>query len=155
LPNGPGQPVCFAAQRRPVLANGPGQPVCFAVHRRPVLASGPDQPVCFAAHRKPVLANGPGQPVCFTVHRRPVLANGHGQPVCFAAHRRPVCWTFFYHSRILSIGGSVWYLVRNLHCSVTVDSVLANSKTQNTFLSPVVTMFCHDCPPVVKPASTP
>jgi hypothetical protein len=32
---------------------------------------------------------------------------------------------------------------------------LANSKTQNAFLFPVHAMFRHDCPLVVKPASTP
>jgi hypothetical protein len=37
----------------------------------------------------------------------------------------------------------------------TFDSVLANSKTQNAFLFPVHTMFRHDCPLSVKPASTP
>ena len=36
-----------------------------------------------------------------------------------------------HHSRIvLSVGGSVWYMIRNLHCTVTIDSVLANSKTE-------------------------
>jgi len=28
----------------------------------------------------------------------------------------------------------VWYTIRNLRCTVTIDSVLANSKTQNAFL---------------------
>jgi len=61
-----------------------------------------------------------------------------------------------YRSRIvLSVGGSVWYMVRNLRCTVTTDSVLANSKTQNAFLFPVHAMFRHDYPIVVKPASTP
>jgi hypothetical protein len=61
-----------------------------------------------------------------------------------------------YHSRIvLSIGGSVWYVVRNLQCAITIGSVLANSKTQNAFLFPVHAMFCHNCPVAVKPASTP
>jgi hypothetical protein len=55
----------------------------------------------------------------------------------------------------LSVAGSVWYLVQNLRCTVTVDSVLANSKTQNAFLSPLLAMFRHDCPLVVKPATTP
>ena len=60
-----------------------------------------------------------------------------------------------YHSRIvLYVVGSVWYMVRNLPCTVTIDSVLANSKT-NAFLFPVHTMFHHDCPLAVKPASTP
>ena len=40
---------------------------------------------------------------------------------------------FMYHSRIvLSVGASVWYMIRNLRCTVTIDSVLANSKTQNS-----------------------
>jgi hypothetical protein len=38
---------------------------------------------------------------------------------------------------------------------VTIDSVLANSKTQNPFLFPVHAMFRYDCPLAVKPASTP
>ena len=37
---------------------------------------------------------------------------------------------FIYHSQIvLSVGGSGWYMIRNLRCTVTTDSVLANSKT--------------------------
>ena len=37
---------------------------------------------------------------------------------------------FIYHSRIiLSVGGSVWYMIQKLRCTVTIDSVLANSKT--------------------------
>ena len=84
------------------------------------------------------------------------LGQRPGQPVRFAVHRQPLCWNFMYHSWIvLSIGGSVWYMVWNLHCTVTVDSVLANSKTQNAFLFPVHTMFRLDCPLAVKPASTP
>jgi hypothetical protein len=47
------------------------------------------------------------------------------------------------------------YVVRNLRCTVTIDSVLANSKTQNPFLFPFHAMFRHDCPLAVKPASTP
>jgi hypothetical protein len=61
-----------------------------------------------------------------------------------------------YHSRIvLSVGGSVWYMVRNHRCTVTMNSVLTNSKTHNSFLSPAYAMFRHDCPLAVKPASTP
>ena len=49
---------------------------------------------------------------------------------------------FMYHSWIvLSVGGSVWYMIRNLRCIVTIDSVLANSKTQNAFLFTVNTIF--------------
>jgi hypothetical protein len=63
---------------------------------------------------------------------------------------------FMYHSRIvLSVGGSVWYVVLNHGCIITIDSVLANSKTENSFLFPVHSMFCHDCPLAVKSASTP
>ena len=54
---------------------------------------------------------------------------------------------FMYHSRIvLSVGGSVWYLIRNLCCTVTIDSVLANSKIQNAFLFTVNAIFHHDYP---------
>jgi hypothetical protein len=78
------------------------------------------------------------------------------EAVRFAAHRKPLCWNFLYQSRIvLSVGCSVWYVVRTLRCTVTIDSVLANSKSQNAFLSPVLAMFRHDCPLTVKPASTP
>ena len=61
-----------------------------------------------------------------------------------------------YHSRIvLSVGGSVWYMIRNLRCTVTIDSVLSNSKTQNTFLFTVNAIFLHDYPLAVEPGSTP
>ena len=80
----------------------------------------------------------------------------HGQPVRFAAHRQPFYWDFIYQSRIaLSVGGSVWYMVRNVRCTVTIDSVLANSKTHNALLLPVGAMFRHDCHLAVKPAGTP
>ena len=66
------------------------------------------------------------------------------------------CWNFTYHSRIvLSVGGSVLYMVRNLRCTVTIESVLANSKTQNAFLFTVHAIFRHDYPLAVEPASTP
>ena len=52
-----------------------------------------------------------------------------------------------YHSRIvLSVGGSVWYMIRNLRCTVTIDSVLANSKTQNAFLFTANGIFLHAIP---------
>ena len=61
-----------------------------------------------------------------------------------------------YHSRIvLSVGGSVWYMIQNLHCTVTINSVLANSKTQNAFLFTVNAIFLHDYPLAVEPGSTP
>jgi hypothetical protein len=49
----------------------------------------------------------------------------------------------------------MWYLVRNLLCTVTIDSVLPNSKTWNPFLAPVLAIVRHDCPLAVKPGTTP
>jgi len=46
-------------------------------------------------------------------------------------------------------------MVRNLRCTVTIDSVLANSKTQNAFLFNVNAIFRHDYPLAVEPVSTP
>src|SRR5215510_11632311 len=46
-------------------------------------------------------------------------------------------------------------MVRNLCCTVTIDSVLANSKKQNAFLFTVNAIFRHDYPLAVEPASTP
>ena len=62
-----------------------------------------------------------------------------------------------YHSRIvLSVGGSVWYTIRNLSCTVTIDSVLANSKTQNAFLFTVNAIFRQSrLPPTCKYAKAP
>ena len=63
---------------------------------------------------------------------------------------------FMYHSRIvLSVGGSVWYMIRNLRCTVIIDSVLANSKTQNAFLFTENAIFLHEYPVAVEPGSTP
>ena len=85
-----------------------------------------------------------------------VRAHRPGRSVRFAAHRQPLCWNFMYHSRIvLSVGGSVWYMIRNLRCKVTIDSVLANSKTQNAFLFTVNAICRHDYPLAVEPGSTP
>ena len=46
-------------------------------------------------------------------------------------------------------------MVRNHRCTVTIDSVLANSKTQNAFLFTVHAIFRHDYSLAVEPASTP
>jgi len=46
-------------------------------------------------------------------------------------------------------------MVRTLRCTVTIDSVLANYKTQNAFLFAVHAIFRHDYPLAVEPASTP
>ena len=43
----------------------------------------------------------------------------------------------------------------NLRCTVTFDSVLVNSKTQNAFLFTVNAIFRHDYPLAVEPGSTP
>ena len=52
-----------------------------------------------------------------------------------------------YRSRIvLSVGGSMWYMIRKLHCTVTVDSVLANSKTER-FLIHYERHFSSQLPP--------
>ena len=56
---------------------------------------------------------------------------------------------------VLSVSGSVWYMIRNLRCTVTIDSVLANSKTQNAFLFTVNGIFRHDYSLAVEPGSTP
>ena len=53
------------------------------------------------------------------------------------------------------IGGSVWYMIRNLRCTVTIASVLANSKTQNASLFTVNAILLHDYPLAVEPGSTP
>ena len=49
----------------------------------------------------------------------------------------------------------MWYMIRNLRCTVTIDLVLANSKTQNAFLFTVNAIFRHDYPLAVEPGSTP
>jgi len=88
--------------------------------------------------------------------RSTVSADGPGQPLRFAAHRQPLHWNFMCHSWIvLSVGGSVWCMIWNLHGTVTIDSVLANSKTQNAFLFTVNAIFRHYYPLAVEPASTP
>ena len=49
----------------------------------------------------------------------------------------------------------MWYMIQNLRCTVTTDSVLANSKTHNAFLFTVNAIFLHDYPLAVEPGSTP
>ena len=46
-------------------------------------------------------------------------------------------------------------MIRNLRCTVTIDSVLANSKTQNAFLFTVNAIFRHDYLLAVEPGRTP
>jgi len=46
-------------------------------------------------------------------------------------------------------------MIRNLRCTVIIDSVLANSKTHNAFLFTVNAIFRHDYPLPIEPGSTP
>ena len=70
--------------------------------------------------------------------------------------RRPRFWYCSWPlGGVLSVGGSVWYMIRNLRCTVAIDSVLANSKTQNAFLFIVNAIFRHDYSLAVEPGSTP
>ena len=46
-------------------------------------------------------------------------------------------------------------MIRNLVCTVTIDSFLANSKTQNAFLFTVNAIFLQDYPLAVEPGRTP
>ena len=64
-------------------------------------------------------------------------AKGTGRPglwartACsFRSAQAATLLEIMYHSRIvLSVGGSVWYMIRNLRCTVTIDSVLARHRT--------------------------
>jgi hypothetical protein len=86
--------------------------------------------------RSTVSADGPGwRPVRFAVHMQPLLE-----------FHIPLTNCFFF--------GSVWYMVRNLRCTVTIDPVLANSNTQNVFIFLFHAMFRHDLPLAVKTEST-
>ena len=69
-----------------------------------------------------------------------------------------MCYSLWYNAPTMlpmSVGGSVWYMIRNIRRTVTIDSVLANSKTQNAFFFIVNSIFLHDYPPAVEPGSTP
>ena len=46
-------------------------------------------------------------------------------------------------------------MIGNLSCTVTIDSVLANSNTHNAFLFTVNAIFLHDYPLAVEPGSKP
>ena len=71
-----------------------------------------------------------------------------GRPLRFAAHRQPLCWNFMYHSRIvLSVGGSVGYTVRNLRCTVTIDSVFGKFQATERFLIHCARHFSSGLPP--------
>jgi hypothetical protein len=78
--------------------------------------------------------------------RSTVPGYGPGLPVRFATHKQPVSSNFLYQSlTVLSVGGSVRYLVRKPCCTVTIDWVLANCRTQKAFCSPENAMFAHHC----------
>ena len=65
-----------------------------------------------------------------------------GRSVRLPALRLPVCSKLLYHVRIrLSVGGSLWYCVRNRRCTITTDSHLANCSTQNAFSAQVNAIF--------------
>ena len=49
----------------------------------------------------------------------------------------------------------MWYIARNLRCTVTIDSDLWQILIHSAFLLPVHAMFRHDCPLAVKHASKP
>jgi len=93
--------------------------------------------------------------------RSTVSADGTDRPVRFAAHMLTLCWNFMYHSRIVwSVGSSVWYMVRNLRCTVTITdhhNLLSFGKFQDTESSLIscprhVSLWL---PLAVKTASTP
>ena len=80
------------------------------------------------------------------------------QSGCLCAAKRTGSHSAGIHvpfTNCFSVDGSVWYVIRNLHCTVTIDSVLANSKTQNAFLFTVNAIFRHDYPLAVERGSTP
>ena len=53
-----------------------------------------------------------------------------------------------YHSRIvLSVGGSVWYMIRNLRCTVTVDSSFGKFQDTERFLIHCERHFSSRLPP--------
>jgi hypothetical protein len=79
-----------------------------------------------------------------------------GLPVLFAAHKQSVSSNFLYYSLIvLSVGGSIWYLVRKPRRTVIMDSVLASCKTKKGLCSPENAMLSHYCLQVEKRATKP
>jgi hypothetical protein len=85
-----------------------------------------------------------------------VPGDGPGLPVRFATHKQPVSSNFLYQSlTVLSFDGSVRYLVRKPRCTVTIDRVLANCRTQKAFCSPENAMFAHHCLLSEKRVTTP
>ena len=80
--------------------------------------------------------------------RSTVSADGPRRPIHFAVHRQPLCWNFMYHSQIvLSVGGSVWYMIRNLCCTVTIDSVFGKFQDTERILIHCERHFSSRLPP--------
>jgi hypothetical protein len=70
--------------------------------------------------------------------------------------KQSVSSNFLYQSlTVLSVGGSVRYLVRKPRCTVTSDWVLSNCRTQKAFCSPENAMFAHHCLLAEKRVTTP
>jgi hypothetical protein len=65
--------------------------------------------------------------------------------------KRSVSWNLPKPSQLWRCNGGFG----NLRCTVTIDSVWANSKIENAFLFPVPSMFRHYCPLAVKTGSRP
>ena len=81
-----------------------------------------------------------------TLTRSTSTSDTLGWPVCLPVLRLPVCSKLLYCVRIgLSVGGSVWYWVRNRRWTITIDLHLANCSTQNAFPAPVNAIF-HQLP---------
>ena len=76
-------------------------------------------------------------------------------PINIICPLKPVINRLLHHSvnilaiyiYILSVGGSVWYMIRNLRCTVTIDSVLANSKDTERFRIHCERHFSSRLPP--------
>jgi hypothetical protein len=80
--------------------------------------------------------------------RSTVPGDGPGLPVRFAKHKQPVSSNCLYQSlTVLTVGGSVRYLVRESRCTVIIDWVLANCRTQKSFLFTWKRHVCTPLPP--------
>jgi len=65
----------------------------------------------------------------------------NGRPPDFCLHKHPVSVKCLYHARmVLSVGGSLAYFARNARRTVTTDSLVRYSNTQNDF-SPGAAIF--------------
>lgn len=78
-----------------------------------------------------------------------VLANRPNQPVVDSPSAGICCTTHLSVCKWFSVVLCLKYPLQH-----EIDSVLANSRIQNSFSSPVPTIFCHNCLLVVKFTST-